>query len=354
MPYSDRLEASTLNAQLEVEVESVYQKSVIMAGLMQNKRITFNHGGKKTEWDPIVRRKRPKTATLYAPNIQFDPLPREIHVELPWRTLNLGDKISKFDRLANKNVSKDRRRFDLVERVTKRLASDFTEDMPERLYDDGTSNTIHGFQTFDNNGGLISGSFVGSATGSYAGYSMVPGAIGGSWSTGTFPNGQGDPEYHAWMPRQIDINYSGWGGSWSDGWQQALNRGRAYMGRLNRATPQLAVINTEMLLEAEDSLADNERFIMEPNNKLTELGHRVLRYKDIEIADEYACPEDFGVLLSWDMLELRSMQATLVGYEEDVILENSESLYAADFYGNLICYTPAKVGLLIAISEEGT
>ncbi len=346
------LTTSTLDDYMRIKVEPIFTSSVLMGGMKAHGRITYNNVGKTMVWYPKIRRRKITAAGAYSVGIPFPSRNMKTVVSLPWVTYNLGEKITKFDRLAN--AGSEVAIVDLVDETVSGMADDFVVDFAEKLYVDGGaagSEELHGFETWYSVSGLVTDSRVGDPNDTYATKSTALGALGGDWS-GDWPLGTGDRDYHAWSPLVVDYLHTDWTGDalWANSWQEVLNYAVAYMGRLQKKTPDVALLNTDLLRQAKDSLREQERFIATSKSTLTDVGFRTIMFENLEIADEYAVPDDVGYLLSWDQLELKSMQSDLVNFDDDERIETSDRLYAADFYGQLQCLSPAFMGKLQGIS----
>jgi len=350
---SAQLDTSTLNNWLTEKVEPIFRKSVFMGGLKAHGRISYKNSGKTLIWHPRVKRHKISAADAYNVAIAFPAFPRKIKAELEWVSYNLGEKLTKFDRLANAGGKVQLA--NLFGDMLTVMSEDFTDDLAEKAYSNGGaagSLELMGMESMFAINGLIANSFLGDPNDTYAGHDTDLGAIGGDW-TGTYPDGAGDAEYCAWSPFVFDINNSLYGGTtntWADCWQQILNRVQAYMGRLQRFKPDIFLCDTDLLVQAGDSLLDKERFIATPSSKLVSSGFKTLMFNNLEVADEYACTPGAGYAFRWEDIELRSMQSQLVGYDNDHVIESSEDLKAIDFYGQMKFQTPARFAKVVGIA----
>jgi len=353
--YSAVLNTSTLVNYMREKVQPIFRRSVFMAGLRENGCLTFNNSGKQMEWHPTVIRAELTAADPYNVSIAFPSRNREIICQLPWRSYNLGEKITKFDKLANQGSKVQFVK--LVDHIVTQMSQDFTHRFGHKLYVDGnaaaTSRDIHGLQSCTSNDGTVTG-YVGDNDDTYAEKSTALGDLGGDWS-GTWPAGTGDYEYHAWTPMIVDVNNSNFSGdTWKENWQEAMNFLFSYMGRLNDREPDVCILNTDWVRQAKDSLTDYDRFEVSANTRMSNLGHKGLLYNGVELYHEYACPSSLGFCFNWDNLELRSMQSDLIGTMNDFDIESTEDLKALDFYGNMQIWLPSGIGVLAEVSDAGT
>ncbi len=348
-------QTATLNRYLKSRIDPIYRKSIVMAGLRAHGRIALDvQGGNELEWRPKIKRASIVASDPNAPNITFPSRNRRMKVTLPWKSYNLGEKITKFDRLKNKGS--DVQYVKLQQEILDDLAEDFTDDFGAKFYADGStagSDDVHGMETLFSSSAVISGSHkVGNPAGTYAGKSTVLGDLGGSWS-GDWPDGAGKHEYYAWSPLEVDYTNTSFSASthtWAGQWQEVLNFATSYLGHLQRAEPDLALLAVDLITAAKDSLRDGERFIATPKSKLTDVGFKTISFENMELASEYDVPTGVGYVFSWDSIELQSMQKQLIAFEDDHVIETSDDLYAADFYGQYLFNAPSQFCKLLAIT----
>jgi hypothetical protein len=355
------LDATTLNDRFRVKTDPLKQRSVMHAGLESNGRLMYNAEGENVEWRPEIATRTITAADPYAVRMSFPSRNMWIKAVLGWVTYNLGEKIAKIDRLANKGEAAF---FNLVDKVVDGIARDFVKELPKKYYTDSSTypNELAGLESVYSVSGLVSSGYVGNPDGTYAGNSQALGDLGGSWdSTGVWPHtGTGTTDYCAWSPMVVDYQAALWtsyaahsitNAVWAETWRVAMNFLYLNMGRIQDRAPEVCIMHTEMLRQAEDTLQSTEKFEVTNNSGLTQLGHKTLQWKGIELAHEFACPADCAYMFNWDNLTLKSMQSQLVGYEEDHKIETSDDLYAADFYGQMIVEIPGFMGKLAAITS---
>ncbi|HUT89857.1 MAG TPA: hypothetical protein VMY37_10190 [Thermoguttaceae bacterium] len=354
------LDATTLNDRFKVKTDPLKERSVMMAGMESNGRIEYNAEGENVEWRPEIRTREITAANPYRVRMSFPSRNVWMKATLGWSTYNLGERIAKVDRLANKG---DAAFFNLVDKVVDGMSRDFVKELPKKFYIDGSSypEDLQGLESIYSVDGLVSSGYVGDPDGTYAGNSQALGALGGSWdSTGVWPHlGVGTNDYSAWSPMVVDYQAALWtsyaahtitSAVWAQTWRVAMNFLYLNMGRIRDMAPDVCILHTELLRQAEDTLQSTERFEVTANSDLTKLGHKTVQWKGIELAHEFACPSAVGYMFSWDNLTLKSMQSQLVGYENDHKIESSDDIYAADFYGQLIIEIPGYMGKLAAVT----
>ena len=301
MTITAGIETSTLNEIILKKIERVYRRSAFMAAMKTKKRITYNHSGKMMEWEPRIKKRKLEGIDPAVYQLSFPERNTKMKVFLEWRAYNMGEKISKFARLANKNSVVQIA--NLIKDTVLEMAADFNDGMGEKLYANGNisgSKDIHGLESIFSCSGTTG--FVGNPNGTYAGKSQSFGALGGDW-TGNWPDGSGDPEYYAWSPIITDYANAGWSATtktWVNTWQEALDFTMLYMGRLNLGDPDVGLFSTELLRLARSSIAAKEQFVIDSNSEIAKLGHKTVLYNGLELAQDYACPTGCAYLLCSD------------------------------------------------------
>lgn len=357
---SARLAVRAYNLYIKERIAPIERLSKFYGELKGRGRVSFGNGGNQIEYRPTLKRRRIRAGAGNPSAVQFDQVTTEKVVQFPWRTYDLGEHTTKFERLATKSEGGY---FGPIAKILDDVSSDFLADMGEKFYLDGYasgSSDIMGLESWNGNtGSCISNSVFADPSDTYGGLSTQVG-VTGSWTPetgGGWPTGTGDVEYHSWSPFQVDYNNTSLGGStanWENQWQRALNRCATFMLTLMNAPPQTCIMAATLLAKAHDSLEGQTRFTTTPDSVLVRLGHRTLEYNGIEVWTEYGVPEAVAYLMNWDKLELRVMGDQLIEVEEDYDIRTGQRLYKLDTYLNMFTHSPAYQGKLVAISAEGT
>jgi len=350
------LTTSDLSDYLNVKVEPIYTESALMEGLKSHGRIVYKKGGTDFKWRPKIIRRKITAGNPYNVLITFPSRNTRIEVTLPWVMYHLGEKLVKYDRLANENDP--RKIVKLAQDILDGMADDFVTDFATKLYTDGGatgSQDLHGFEAMMSYSGVSGYMCVNNDT--YAGKSTALAGLGGDW-TGTWPQGTGDSEYAAWTPMIWDYTSASWTdttNNWSHNWQEVLGMAMTYMRRNQKVIPDIVMLSSELYEQAAYSLKDQERFIATPAPKSASVGFKKFMYRDLEIIHEYNCTAACGYMFRWKDIELRSMQAQLVGNLKDTKIETGgEELFAMDFYGNLRFECPAFFAKFISETSGST
>ncbi len=351
-----RTQTQILNAYIEQEIAPIYRKSVILGLLKSRGLITFNHGGRGTDWLPEIK-SRDITASDISTDITFTANDVFEEPTLGWTRYHMGEKVSKYEKLVSQEDKYAR--YKVYETAIKQMAKSFTKKFGPKFYSDGNAGTaldLMGLESCLSTSAADVDEPIGLPNDTYAGLDCTLGGLGGSW-TGNFPDGSGDEMYHAWSP--LIVNYissllGGTAATWAAQWQHALGYLFTYMGTMQNVTPDVLLLNAALLNAAKTSLLGNQRFEITQNSEITKLGHKTLNYEGVEIVSEYGIPANSGYALVWDELELRSMQKQLVGTETDFEIASSTDRIAMDFYGQLIINSPAFVGKLASVAAATT
>lgn len=353
-----RITTSVINAYMRNRIEPIFRKDVLMAMLKSKGRLTFNAHGAKLDWKPKFRRQDIVPGDGNPVSISFPQMNKRKVAQLEWVNYNLGASWNKYEELISQN--KETALFKIAEDVVKDMADDFMESFRLKLYTDSSvaanSRDLSGLETMFAVNGVIASGTVGSPNDTYAGLSTVLGNYGGDWTADTgkaWPTGTGSPEYCFWSPIVVDYTNSGWAATtktWPNTWQEALNYAVTYGEQLQRQSFDLILLNSELLRQAKDSLIGKQTLEVTQNSELVKLGHKTIQFNGIEMASEYGVPSGVGYLLSFDKMELLSLQGQLVGKMDDSDITTAQQLRAMDFYGQLKFEAPSYFAKVAAIS----
>ena len=352
-----RIRTSVINEYIRKRIEPIYRKDAFMAKLKSAGRITYGHGGEKVEWRPRFRRRTITAGDGNPVSISFPQTNTKKQATLEWVNYNLGESYTKFEKLVSQN--KETAIFKIAEDAVNEMVDDFMEDFRLKLYTDGNAgdgNDLSGLETWmGSTGSVITDGVCADPSDTYAGLSTLLGNYGGDWTADTsdaWPTGTGDTEYHFWSPVLVDYTntkFAGTAATWQYNWQKAIRYALTYGEVLQRQTYDLILLNPELLRIAKDSLDAIQQLEVTQNSDLTKLGHKTVQFDGHELVTEYGVPSAVGYLLSFDNLELMSMQKQLVGRMEDTDITTATDLKAIDFYGQMKCESPAFTAKLVAI-----
>lgn len=352
-----RINTQVLNAYIRKQIEPVFRRSVLLAMLRSRGLISYNNDGKNIVWFPRFRKRTITAGDGNPVSIQFPRTQVYKEATLPWRQYQMGESVTKFEKLVGQK--KETAIFKIYETALKQMSKDFVDDFGPKLYGDGNatgSKDLHGFDSCLAVSGTVTNSLIGDPADTYAGLSTALGNYGGDWtpdSGGGFPTGTGDSIYHAWSPLVVDYTNTGWVAgtkTWPNTWQEVLGYALTYMTNIQNREPDILVLNAALLNQAKQSLESTQRFEITQSSDVTKLGFKTLMYENLEIVTEYGVPDAVGYLLSWDALELKSMQSQLVATETDFDIATSTDLIAMDAYCNLMIETPAWLGKVEAVT----
>lgn len=356
---SSRLSVRAVNDYIRKEIRPMNRLSVSYAELSSRGRVKYRCGGNQIEWRPTLSARKLRAGAGNPSDVVFNQTTTEKVCQLPYRTYDMGEHVTKFERLATQGQAGY---FGPILKIVKDLSADFMRDYRPKFYADGNATgdeDIHGLESWFGVNGCVTNSVFGDPSDNYAGLSTALG-VTGSWTPETgngWPTGGGDVEYCSFSPFVVDFNNPDLGGTvadWEHQWQTALATCMTYMLVLQSVQPQTCLMAPSLLNEAKRSLQPSQRFTTTADSNLTRLGFKTLEYDGVEIATEYGIPDRSAYLVSWDQLELRVMGSQLIEMEEDYDIRTGQRLYKLDTYQNLVCESPAFQGKLAAISAEGT
>lgn len=352
-----RISTSVLNAYIRKKIEPVFHRSVLLSMMKSKGLITYNNDGKEIVWFPRFRRRDIVAGMGNPVSISFPQTATNKEARLPWRQYQMGESVTKFERLVGQKS--ETTIYKIYETAIDQMSRDFVDAFAPKLYGDGNatgSRDVHGFNSCMATDGVVTNSKAGKPNDLYANLYTTLGYYGGSWTGDTgdgWPTGTGDSIYRAWSPLIVDYANAGWGATtktWPNTWQEVLNYAMTYMAILQDRVPDILILSPKMLYEAKASLESKQRLEITQNSEAVKLGHKTLSYEGLEIATEYGVPDAEGFLLSWDALELKSMQSQLVETATDNDISTSTDLIAMDAYLNLVIEAPSFLGKVAKIT----
>ena len=359
-----RLSVTTLNAFIRKEIAPLYPMDYLLSEIMKRGRFTKRCGGKKVEWRMEFRRRKPEPVNGYPENLGYQSTNFWQDASLPWREYAMGERIDAMEKLAQQQGGSDVSPVALipiVERVTKKLLKDFTFGLGTEMFVDGnatgSTNRVHGLESWYGVNGCVSNSAFGAPSDVYAGITTNLGTYGGEW-TGDWPGGTGDAEYYFASPLVVDYNSSlltptdtSGTHSWQFQWESAIRMLTSYGEVLQRGAYDVLLLDPELLRIAKDSLTDRTRFMATSTPENVTVGWKSYDFEGLKIVTQYGVPSGVGYALRFANLELRSMLGQLVESEKEYDLTANSDLIALRSYVQLICESPAYQGKLAAITS---
>lgn len=366
-----RLDVTTLNALVRKVIAPIYPQDYLLDELMKRGRMTKRNGGKKVEWRMEFRRRTPTPINGYPENLTFQSTNSWKEASLPYREYAMGERIDKFEKLAQQSGGSDvtpTAIIPIVESVTKKLSKDFVFGLAQEMMKDGNSgsaNTLHGFESWNGVSSTVSNSAFGNPSDTYAGISTALGNYGGEWTPGSgygWPHGYGDADYYFASPLIVDYNNENLTStdatsstrSWFYQWESAIRMLTTYGEVLQHGHYDALLLDPELFRIARDSLTDRTRFVATSSPGNTSVGYKTYDFEGLKIVTQYGVTSGCGYAIRFDNLELRSMLGQLVEVEKDFDLSSNSDQIALRSYLQLVCESPAYQGKLAAISSEGT
>jgi hypothetical protein len=350
--------ARALNAYIREKIGPMLRKRYLLRESEKRGRWTMDKHGEQIEWRPTFKRRSATAMDVNPTAFSFPSVNRERIAKLPWRAYGHSESVNKFDRLA---TSGEGAFFKKVEDKTNQLTEEFVETLCDEMYNDGNASGNkgwHGLESIFAVNSTISGVPVGDPNDLYAQLYTNLGYYGGSWSTtDLWPTGEGSTEYHAWSPIVVDWANELFGtgtNKWTDNWQEACNYLLTYQGILNKQAPDVLLMNAELMRIARDSLKSIQKLEVTENKSEINIGPDGLSYNGTKFEAEYGVPADTAYAITFDKIELWSMQGQLIHTETDADISTSQDLIALDSYSQWIYRMPSALGKLYAITTPGT
>lgn len=341
--------------------EAGMRNHVQLAMMRKNGRIKNNASSTDFDWLVTYRRDDPERSDDLEP-ASFVRVSREKKATLKFRTINKGELISKFEKLAFKGDKTAR--YKLYARVVKKMTENCTDYFSRtELYNNGQDSAnedgLDGLETlFQTAATAITSSWHGSISGTYAGLTMDLGNYGGAANAATgkgYPMGKPDLIYHFFTPMIVDYtntNLTAGTKEWIYTWRECQRKARTYLEAMHGVTPDIWITDPISYEESLTSLEEKERIITgDQDQDLAKLGFRHIRIDGIPYMSEFGCTALACYGLKWKHMQLVNMQNQLWDFAKDLDIDygGAQKIFM-DFYGNMKYETPAFFAKLVAIS----
>jgi hypothetical protein len=339
-----RIEATTIGEQIRQEEVNIVRNQKVLALLESNGRITFNHGGKRMEFN--VKKARNRLVPYQdGVSLDFPRVNRWDDAALNWRGYTLTESVGMIEKEKNKGPAA---RIDFVAELAESMMDDFKYGFGAELFIDGEASgnesRIHGFESFL---GFTSNAQYTAASDTYAGLSTTLGGLGGAAISGTWPIGQFDPEYDAWTPLIVNYTHANWTATtdtWADNADQVLRAGiihNANMRGVKQGMLELILTDAEMYRKLLGLTATKEHINItrgESSSKLVSMGFRdTINFDGVDVSYESEVPADRAYGINSKTMELKSMKSQLINPSDDFDLDYLADRYVLAFVGNLQC-----------------
>jgi hypothetical protein len=322
--------------------------------MRKNGRIRNNASAADYDWLATYRRDDPQRSDDLEP-ASFVRVPREKKASLDYRTINKGELISKFEKLAFRGDKTSR--YKVMARVVKKMIADCTDYfMREEMYNDTSAaadaDGVDGLDTvFNGITTSITNSWHANFTGSptYAGLETTPAAYGGAANAASgkgYPMGTPDLLYHFWTPMVVNYkstNLTASTKTWIYTWRECMRKARTYLEAMHNVTPDIWITDPISYEESLTSLEEKERIITgDQDQDLVKLGFRHIRIDGIPYVSEFACTALQCYGLKWRYMQLVNMQNQMwdLAKEIDIDYGGAQKIFV-DFYGNMKYESPA-------------
>ena len=352
----ERVSTATIDKHLPKLIEPIFRKRILMALLRKMGRIKYGCGGPNVDWR--VQFKLPTPSPIAGDMQPRSPQRRALHktAVLPWRGYEVSEAISKFERLQQQGS--DVKLFDIVANATENLSRGMVNYFHKEFYADGnaagSTDRIHGFESWL--AGTNASAKAATAGDVYAGLNTTLGTYGGTWSSGTYPEGDcnNTPEYEAWSPLLWDYADSNWsadGTTWQDTCQEVVRH--AIFHNEKRDYPvDVIILDGSMFIQFAEALSEKERINVsrgEGGSLAIKMGFKAINFDGTDVLTESGVPANVGYGLSVSGLQLMSMQKQLFVSEKDDDWSTKTKRLSLDFYGNFKCETPRATFKLLSV-----
>jgi hypothetical protein len=354
---------TTITNYIREQEVNVMRERKLLAMLKSAGRISFNWSGLSMTWRVRYRR-APMAGYSDSQVLVFAPRDKWRTATLDWRAYQSTDQITKGERLRNKGKEAI---INVFNEMTTTLTEDMTENFCDELYVDGrlaaNVQRIHGLESIYGGTDVTTLQGLVVNTGTYAGLSTVPGATGGSWTSGAtvWPKGVGDAHYDFWSPIQLNYTHTTAGTPWTDGTTfetngpQVLRYGIIHSRTRKSKKGQLTcfMLDPELYRTFLANFQAMYRLNATPSpstSLLVKLGFGdAINFDGTDVTSEYGVPSGVGYGFNVNQMELRSQQGQLFVTDGVEYVQASKSYnLGADFYGNMVQNPRGQVKLRAA------
>lgn len=336
-----RTAKTTISKYLKEEEINILSNQRITALLTQKKRVSYNHSGKSLVW-PVKKSRNGITPYTDGSTLSFTRHNRHEQAELEWRAYVVPEAVTWLEKLMNKGKEAQvNYTANLGESIKEDLESNFAPELYKDGYDAANAGRIHGFKSCL---GVTSNAQYTLPYDTYAGLSTTLGGLGGTLTSGSWPTGVFDAEYHSWSPLVVNYTHSGWAAgtdTWANNAQECMRMGILHQqnARGKKGMLDLIVTNATMYGAFLDAIDEKERInVMREGQKsgLVSLGFtNVVNYDGVDVTYEYDCPATEAYGLNFGSMELCSLQGQLFDLQDDSDLDTLSDRIVGCFAGNL-------------------
>jgi hypothetical protein len=350
--------ATTIVNHLREEEIASLRKFKFFAALEGGGRIRTNMSGRGFDWEIQYRNHNPSGNNGETPrNFARENLWKKL--ELEYRGAQVTDAIYKREMLENRNAQ-------ALVNVAGKMASRLLTSMEQYLakewvvdgYAAGNELRFHGVESFMGSTNTINVTTGATDRGSvnaadpfyypndtYAGLSTVLGAYGGSQKTGSWPNGEADPEFDFYSPVIVNAVSSYFGTTaWKDNCVKAVREAIHQTRRNDTKEDQvdMVLLDRRLFIDFLNTLDSKERVIVSRQNGLRSYGFTdVFELDGVEIGSEVSVPTGTGYGLATGNIELLCMENQLMVSEGPFYDEITQQYrYVVSTLGNLKFKSP--------------
>lgn len=355
-----RVRGSIIDAHLRKLCSPIYTRDPIFAMMKERGRTVFNAKkkietiGQTFRWRVRYKRRELQSGDATSPSYKFKRVNTKRWAYLGWRHMWLTEASNLLEKLLSQNTTTAIG--NIPEEAVKEAAEDFIRGFPSTFYNDGNASgdtDPHGIESFMGCTAPLSTGWVGSPNDTYAQLVTNLAYYGGAWNGG-WPLATSSspavcsPTYHFWAPLQVDTSDTLWatgagGGtsSWANDCQQQMDFANTYMQNIQDTDIDLILLNSTMRSQVKLALQDVQTFEVTQNSDLTRLGFKTLQYDGIELMGGHGLPADTGYGLSFDHMELLSLQNDLFQKYTDFDIDHTADKTLFCFFGNWKFESPA-------------
>jgi hypothetical protein len=346
--------ATTTAEYLKGAADVTIRDNPVFAMLQRRKRIEFGQSGAELRWQ--VKFSLPEVEVYTGGALDFAPSDKHRQLVIDWRGYKVTDMMTERERLENRGAQA---LIDRYARVFPDMEQSLTDRFGTELYIDGNTYTdrFSGLETFlGDDAATAAGDICAKPSDTYGGYSTVPGALGGAWTTALstspsaqvatdWPSGSGDPEYDWHSPRLINWSSTGWGTggtTWIENCERALRRATLWTQTLSGKAGKLDLyLMTPDLYYDYLNRAASLRSVIVPAKEMIELGFDGVQQEGIQLTHEFGVPANTCYGLNLSKMTLHMMYDSLfISKGPQYDMRTDSWLFLLATYGNWRWHSP--------------
>lgn len=362
--------SSTYEDHIKKEIIATSFNRVMMYYLRKDGGLEGSRGGTAFDWPVNFRDYEwtPDDDTV-APN--FEQMDSDRTATLSWKSGNLAKQLPR--RIMERNMHQPTQIINLLGQLGEVVQMAFRNTFPKMLFNSSASDAskFDGLETLFQAATTTTVATQGGngrcrfPTGTYAGLSLVPGNVAGTWDNGTgaysavsaWPHGNGDAAYAFYSPIIANTTSTTWGTSPSFA-AYADDQLKWLLTMLRKipnpeGPPNLIMLAPEMLLDLETYYQSQSRVVLGDRPMEPSVNFSVKNFNGCDLTQDFDIDSGVGYAYNTRAWKYRSIYPDFIQTSPFVKTEDgSRTLVRGDYHGNCRANTPRGFGKLVALGAN--